>query len=242
MPIPHLCLFTPIHATHTCFHPSLAPQVKENKRYAGSEGWTVSECAAKVQCLPCMCGWGGAMLQGSHAPSEHQKPGCPTPSSFCLHACMPHPAACCGTCPPRLTPATAAARCCGRLQVGKDWGNVDILVHSLANGPEVQKPLLETSRRGYLAAMSASSYSFVSLLQVGCAVLGACGLKGGRVGLGWGFVPGKLAREWLTFQLRHFVINPQSTCFTGEHANVLVAIVAPLLPAVFCVTSACVSG
>jgi hypothetical protein len=141
-----------------------------------------------------------------------------------------------------LVTATHTCHCCRPLlwplQVGKDWGNVDILVHSLANGPEVQKPLLETSRRGYLAAMSASSYSFVSLLQVGCAVLGACGLKGGRVGLGWGFVPGKLAREWLTFQLRHFVINPQSTCFTGEHENVLVAIVAPLLPAVFCVTSA----
>jgi enoyl-[acyl-carrier protein] reductase I len=52
-------------------------------------------------------------------------------------------------------------------QVAADWGNVDVLVHSLANGPEVQKPLLETSRRGYLAAMSASSYSYVSLLQVG---------------------------------------------------------------------------
>ena len=73
-------------------------QVKENKRYAGNEGWTVSECAAKV---------------------------------------------------------------------GAEVGKIDILIHSLANGPEVQKPLLETSRRGYLAAMSASSYSFVSLMQVG---------------------------------------------------------------------------
>ena len=42
---------------------------------------------------------------------------------------------------------------------------VDILVHSLANGPEVTKPLLETSRRGYLAASSASAYSMVSLVQ-----------------------------------------------------------------------------
>ncbi len=48
--------------------------------------------------------------------------------------------------------------------VQKDYGSIDILVHSLANGPEVQKPLLETSRQGYLAALSASSYSFVSLL------------------------------------------------------------------------------
>ncbi|KAJ3693169.1 hypothetical protein LUZ60_008649 [Juncus effusus] len=49
--------------------------------------------------------------------------------------------------------------------VENDFGSIDILVHSLANGPEVTKPLLETSRKGYLAAISASSYSFVSLLK-----------------------------------------------------------------------------
>lgn len=49
--------------------------------------------------------------------------------------------------------------------VHQDFGNIDILVHSLANAPEVQHPLLKTSRKGYLAAMSASSYSFVSLLS-----------------------------------------------------------------------------
>jgi enoyl-[acyl-carrier protein] reductase I len=42
---------------------------------------------------------------------------------------------------------------------------VDIVVHSLANGPEVRNPLLETSRRGYLAALGASAYSFVSMVQ-----------------------------------------------------------------------------
>ncbi len=50
-------------------------------------------------------------------------------------------------------------------QVEKDFGKIDFLVHSLANGPEVKKPLLETSRAGYLAAVSSSAYSFVSLLQ-----------------------------------------------------------------------------
>lgn len=47
----------------------------------------------------------------------------------------------------------------------KDFGTIDILIHSLANAPEVQKPLLETSRKGYLAAQSASSYSLISLLR-----------------------------------------------------------------------------
>ncbi|XP_047337637.1 enoyl-[acyl-carrier-protein] reductase [NADH], chloroplastic-like [Impatiens glandulifera] len=49
--------------------------------------------------------------------------------------------------------------------VKQDFGSIDILVHSLANGPEVSKPLLETSRNGYLTAISASSYAFVSLLR-----------------------------------------------------------------------------
>jgi enoyl-[acyl-carrier protein] reductase I len=48
-----------------------------------------------------------------------------------------------------------------------DFGSpcLDVIVHSLANGPEVQRPLLETSRAGYLAALSTSAYSMVSLLQ-----------------------------------------------------------------------------
>ncbi|XP_071739561.1 enoyl-[acyl-carrier-protein] reductase [NADH] 2, chloroplastic-like [Rutidosis leptorrhynchoides] len=49
--------------------------------------------------------------------------------------------------------------------VKDDFGRIDILVHSLANAPEVDKLLLETSRHGYLSAISASSYSFVSLLK-----------------------------------------------------------------------------
>ncbi len=49
--------------------------------------------------------------------------------------------------------------------VAKEQGPIDILIHSLANGPEVKFPLLETSRNGYLAAQSASSYSFLSLLK-----------------------------------------------------------------------------
>jgi len=49
--------------------------------------------------------------------------------------------------------------------IKRDFGSIDILVHSIANGPEVSKPLLETSREGYLAAINASAYSFVSLLR-----------------------------------------------------------------------------
>ncbi len=54
----------------------------------------------------------------------------------------------------------------GRRMV-EDFGEkpVDVVVHALANGPEVAKPLLETSRAGYLAALGASAYSYVSLVK-----------------------------------------------------------------------------
>lgn len=49
-------------------------------------------------------------------------------------------------------------------QIQNDFGTIDFLIHSLANAPEVKNPLLETSRSGYLAALSSSSYSLISLI------------------------------------------------------------------------------
>ena len=51
-------------------------------------------------------------------------------------------------------------------QIRSDFGDksLDIVVHSLANGPEVKKPLLETSRAGYLAAVGVSAYSLASMV------------------------------------------------------------------------------
>ena len=52
-------------------------------------------------------------------------------------------------------------------QLTADFGSpsLDIVVHSLANGSEVKKPLLETSRAGYLGAVSVSAYSLISLVS-----------------------------------------------------------------------------
>jgi enoyl-[acyl-carrier protein] reductase I len=52
-------------------------------------------------------------------------------------------------------------------RIKADFGDqpIDIVVHSLANGPEVKKSLLEVSRAGYLAAISTSAYSLISLMQ-----------------------------------------------------------------------------
>jgi enoyl-[acyl-carrier protein] reductase I len=45
------------------------------------------------------------------------------------------------------------------------------VVHSLANGPEVHLDLLETSRAGYLAALSVSAYSMVSMVNRFCPIM-----------------------------------------------------------------------
>ena len=52
-------------------------------------------------------------------------------------------------------------------QIESDFGkdSLDIVIHSLANGPDVKKPLLETSRSGYLAAVSVSAYSLISMVS-----------------------------------------------------------------------------
>jgi enoyl-[acyl-carrier protein] reductase I len=42
---------------------------------------------------------------------------------------------------------------------------LDIVVHALANGPEVKKALLDTSRAGYLSAVGVSAYSLISLVS-----------------------------------------------------------------------------
>lgn len=88
----------------------------------------------------------------------------------------------------------------------EDFGRhpVDILVHCLANGPEVHKPLIETSRQGYLAAVSVSAYSLVSMVQRigplmprGGSVLSLTYLASERVipGYGGGMSSAKAAME-----------------------------------------------
>jgi enoyl-[acyl-carrier protein] reductase I len=44
-------------------------------------------------------------------------------------------------------------------------GGLDIFVHSLANGPEVRKALIDTTRAGYMAAIGVSAYSMVSMMR-----------------------------------------------------------------------------
>ena len=52
-------------------------------------------------------------------------------------------------------------------RIQSDFGDrgLDIVIHSLANAPEVKSPLVDTSRQGYLSAISVSAYSNISLVR-----------------------------------------------------------------------------
>jgi enoyl-[acyl-carrier protein] reductase I len=52
-------------------------------------------------------------------------------------------------------------------RIRSDFGDgaLDIVIHSLANAPEVKSPLVDTSRQGYLSAISVSAYSNISLVR-----------------------------------------------------------------------------
>lgn len=80
----------------------------------------------------------------------------------------------------------------------------DVLVHSLANGSEVKKPLLETSRAGYLGAVGTSAYSLIAMLRAfrpllrkGGSVISLTYLASERVipGYGGGMSSAKAALE-----------------------------------------------
>ena len=90
--------------------------------------------------------------------------------------------------------------------VRQDFGEsgLDIVVHSLANGPEVRKPLVDTSRRGYLEAISVSAYSNIAmvrglapLMRDGGAFVSLTYMAGERVipGYGGGMSSAKAALE-----------------------------------------------
>jgi enoyl-[acyl-carrier protein] reductase I len=91
-------------------------------------------------------------------------------------------------------------------RIRSDFGGsaLDIVVHSLANAPEVKSPLVDTSRQGYLSAISVSAYSNISLvrhlaplMRPGGAFLSLTYMAGERVipGYGGGMSSAKAALE-----------------------------------------------
>src|SRR5437762_2141518 len=49
--------------------------------------------------------------------------------------------------------------------VGKEYGGIDIVIHSVAFSREITKSAKDTARAGYLEAISISAYSLTSLLR-----------------------------------------------------------------------------
>jgi enoyl-[acyl-carrier protein] reductase I len=49
--------------------------------------------------------------------------------------------------------------------VGKEFGGIDVVVHSIAFSPEITHLQLNTSRKAYLTALSISAYSLTALLR-----------------------------------------------------------------------------
>jgi enoyl-[acyl-carrier protein] reductase I len=91
-------------------------------------------------------------------------------------------------------------------RIRDDFGEhpLDIVVHSLANGPEVRKALLDTTRAGYLSAVSVSAYSnlalvreFGGMMRPGGSFLSLSYLAGERAipGYGGGMSSAKAALE-----------------------------------------------
>ena len=76
-------------------------------------------------------------------------------------------------------------------EIGKHFGAIDILIHSIAFSPEIKNLALRTSRAGYLTALSISAYSLTGLLRAalplmenrpeGAAAVGLTYLGGERV-------------------------------------------------------------
>jgi enoyl-[acyl-carrier protein] reductase I len=64
-----------------------------------------------------------------------------------------------------------------------DAGALDIVIHSVAFSPEIDKPHLETSRQAYLTAMSISSYSLVAMTRAAMPLME--GRAGSVVGLSY---------------------------------------------------------
>jgi enoyl-[acyl-carrier protein] reductase I len=99
----------------------------------------------------------------------------------------------------------------------KDFGAIDILVHSIAFSPEIKNKAVDTSRSAYMTALGVSAYSLTALLRAalpmmenrpdGASVLGLTYMGGDRVvpHYGGGMSTAKAALQIDAKQLAHNV-------------------------------------
>ncbi|MBI3410568.1 MAG: SDR family oxidoreductase [Planctomycetes bacterium] len=100
-------------------------------------------------------------------------------------------------------------------QVGPKYGGIDILIHSVAFAAEIKSKAVDTSRKGYLGALSISAYSLTALTHAcapfmenragGASIVGLSYLGGDRVvpHYGGGMSTAKAALQIDAKQLAH---------------------------------------
>src|SRR5207253_6916315 len=100
-------------------------------------------------------------------------------------------------------------------QVGPRFGGIDILLHSIAFSAEIKNKAVDTSRKGYLNALSISAYSLTALARAcaplmenrpgGASIVGLSYLGGDRVvpHYGGGMSTAKAALQIDAMQLAH---------------------------------------
>jgi len=99
-------------------------------------------------------------------------------------------------------------------QVGAEYPGVDILIHSVAFSAEIKNKLVDTSRKGYLTALSISAYSLAALARAvaplmekrgGGSIVGLSYLGGDRIvpHYGGGMSTAKAALQIDAKQLAH---------------------------------------
>ena len=125
-------------------------------------------------------------------------------------------------------------------RLAADFGS-PCLVHSLANGPEVRQPLLDTSRRGYLDAVGVSAYSniamirtFAPLFRPGSSAVSLTYMASERVipGYGGGMSSAKAALEsdsrTLAFEAGRRIGIRVNTISAGPHSSRAARAIGPL--------------
>ena len=73
--------------------------------------------------------------------------------------------------------------------VGKEFGGIDILIHSIAFSPEITKSAAETSRTAYMTALGISAFSLTSMLRAAEPYM--AGRPGGSSAVGLTYLGGE---------------------------------------------------
>jgi enoyl-[acyl-carrier protein] reductase I len=73
--------------------------------------------------------------------------------------------------------------------MAKDYGHIDIVIHSVAFSPEIKNRMVDTSRKAYLTALSISAYSLTALVHAAAPLME--NRPGGASALGLTYIGGE---------------------------------------------------